>query len=108
MTEVPISETDGSPEMSPNDAQVPEPRPGMVFTRKPRFTTLRGVRREFAALYVDLLNGRVPQKVAGTAGNLLSGIVRALEVEVLERRLSDLEDRAGALPKTGARPHARH
>jgi hypothetical protein len=66
-----------------------------VFCRKPRLTTLRGVRREFGALYLDLLHGRVPQKTAGTAAGLLTGIVRALEAELLEARLEALEERAG-------------
>ena len=53
------------------------------------------MRREFGSLYLDLMNGRVAQKVAGTAGGLLTGIVRALEVELLEDRLAALEDRVG-------------
>jgi hypothetical protein len=68
------------------------------FRRKPRFTSLRGVRREYGALYLDLLNGRVAQKVAGTAGTLLNGIVKALEVEILEARLAELELRARITP----------
>lgn len=85
-------------ELSPNHGQLPDGALESVFRRKPRFTSLRGVRREFGALYLDLMNGRVSQKVAGTAGSLLTGIVRALEVEVIERRLEELEDRAASIP----------
>jgi hypothetical protein len=81
--------------LSPNEPQSPDRGTERPFTRKPRFTSLRGVRREYGALYMDLMTGRVPQKVAATAGNLLGGIVEALEVEILERRLSELEGRIG-------------
>ena len=83
---------DKMPRNEPQDADSGNERP---FKRKPRFTTLRGVRREYGALYLDLMNGRVSQKVAGTAGTLLSGIVKALEVELLEERLAALEERVG-------------
>jgi hypothetical protein len=43
------------------------------------------VRRELARLYVDLRNGRVNTKVAGTGAYVLTGIVKALEVECLDR-----------------------
>ena len=91
--------------VSPNEPEVADSGAECTFRRKPRFTTLRGVRREYAALYVDLMNGRVTQKVAATAGNLLGGIVKALEVEVLEVRLNELEQRARILPafKRGTR-----
>jgi hypothetical protein len=93
----------------PNEREGTEFSNEAVFRRKPRFTSLRGVRREMGALYLDLLNGRVSQKVAGTAGNLLNGIVRALEVEILERRLADLEERVGgsAALRSAARPSSR-
>jgi hypothetical protein len=80
--------------LSPNESQTADSGDERPFKRKPRFTTLRGVRREFGALYLDLMNGRVAQKVAGTAGTLLSGIVKALEVELLETRVGQLEQRA--------------
>jgi hypothetical protein len=81
--------------LSRNEPQDADSEDETLFKRKPRFTTLRGVRREYGALYLDLMNGRVSQKVAGTAGTLLTGIVRALEVELLEDRLAALEDRIG-------------
>ena len=88
--------TDSAPQnLSPKSPEVPDSGEETPFTRKPRFTSLRGVRREYGALYLDLMNGRVSQKVAGTAGNLLAGIVKALEVELLEDRLAVLEDRIG-------------
>lgn len=81
--------------LSSNGSQTADSGDERPFKRKPRFTTLRGVRREYGALYLDLMNGRVSQKVAGTAGTLLSGIVKALEVELLEDRLTALEKRVG-------------
>lgn len=81
--------------LSPNETQATDSGDETSFKRKPRFTSLRGVRREYGALYLDLMNGRISQKVAGTAGNLLSGIVRALEVELLEGRLAALEKQLG-------------
>ena len=98
--------------LSPNESQAADSGDERPFKRKPRFTTLRGVRREFGALYLDLMNGRVAQKVAGTAGVLLSGIVKALEVELLETRVGQLEQRAALIAeergKSGVsrdRPH---
>ncbi|MGB6487550.1 MAG: hypothetical protein WBE91_11755 [Steroidobacteraceae bacterium] len=88
--------SDSAPEnLSPNEPEAPDCGGETLFKRKPRFTSLRGVRREYGALYMDLMNGRVSQKVAGTAGTLLSGIVKALEVELLEARLATLEERVG-------------
>lgn len=88
--------SDSTPEgPSPNEREAVVRARETLFKRKPRFTSLRGVRREYGALYMDLMNGRVSQKVAGTAGNLLLGIVRALEVELLEGRLAALEKRVG-------------
>jgi hypothetical protein len=85
--------------LSPNEAQATDSGDERPFKRKPRFTSLRGVRREYGALYLDLMNGRISQKVAGTAGNLLSGIVRALEVELLEDRLATLEKQLDERPR---------
>lgn len=81
--------------LSPTEPQISDRGGKRPFTRKPRFTSLRAVRREYGALYMDLMNGRVPQKVAATAGSLLSGIVEALGAEIVERRLSELEGRVG-------------
>lgn len=87
--------SDGPRNPSPKVAQVAVGAPKPAFKRKPRFTTLRGCRRELGSLYLDLMNGRVDRKVAGTAGNLINGIVRALEVELLEARVSEVEKRMG-------------
>ena len=101
--------TEDAANLQRESPQGPDAPPEITYRRKPRFTTLRGVRREFGALYLDLLNGRVQQKTAGTAGSLLNGIVKALEVELLERRLVALEERAGIVPprKTNFRIHMR-
>jgi hypothetical protein len=88
--------TESTPEnLSPNSAEASDGAKETSFRRKPRFTTLRGCRRELGSLYLDLMNGRVDRKVAGTAGNLINGIVRALEVELLEARVSEVEKRMG-------------
>jgi hypothetical protein len=58
-----------------------------------RLDSLRSVRREMAKLYRALRNGEVTPRIAGTAGYLLTGIGKVLEVELLERRLTALEDR---------------
>lgn len=60
-----------------------------------KLNTLRSVRREMARLYRDLRNDRVTPRVAGTAGYLLTGIGKVLEVELLEQRLGELEARMG-------------
>jgi hypothetical protein len=52
-----------------------------------------------ASLYLDLLHGRVSQKVAGTANGILCGIARTLESQQLEERIDALEKRADALPE---------
>jgi hypothetical protein len=80
---------------SPNEPEAAESGNETAFKRKPRFTSLRGVRREMGALYLDLMHGRVSQKVAGTANGILCGIAKTLEAEVFERRLADLEQRVG-------------
>jgi hypothetical protein len=85
----------GSGNLPPNESEVAEFGNETSFKRKPRFTSLRGVRREMGALYMDLMHGRVSQKVAGTANGILCGIAKTLEAETLERRLADLEQRVG-------------
>lgn len=75
-----------------------------------RLHRLTSVRRELARLYADLRNGRVTPRVAGTGAYILSAITKTLEVEVIENRITVLEERAEGLP--AARPqkvgHAQH
>lgn len=68
--------------------------PSVVLVRVGRLNTLRSVRRELGRLYVDLRYGRVPPKIAGTGAYLLTGMIKALEVELLEARIERLEERA--------------
>lgn len=92
--------TDSTPsEVSPKCGQATDSGSETGFRRKPRLTSVRGVRREMAALYLDLLHGRVSQKVAGSANGILLGIARTLESQELEERIDALEKRANALPQ---------
>lgn len=60
-----------------------------------RLNSIRSVRRELARLYVDLRHGKVEPRTAGTGTYVLNGIVKALEVELFEVRLGELEQKAG-------------
>ena len=93
-----------SSELSPNGAQAADSGSEFAFRRKPRLTSVRGVRREMASLYVDLLHGRVSQKVAGTANGILCGIARTLESQQLEERIDALEKRDNSLPEPQRHP----
>jgi hypothetical protein len=72
--------------------------PPTPLTRRPRLTTLRGVRRELSVLYTELRTGVVNAGVAGRAAFILNSITKVLEVELLERRIDALERRADSLP----------
>lgn len=64
-----------------------------------RLNSLHSVRRELARLYVDLRHERVSAKIAGTGAYILTAITKAMEVELLEGRLEELEQRAGLLDR---------
>ena len=75
-----------------------------------RLNSLSRVRRELARLYAGLRNGRVTPKVAGTGAYILTAITKTLEAEIIEQRISALEERAAGLapPSTRQAPYARH
>lgn len=75
-----------------------------------RLNRLSKVRRELARLYADLRNGRVSPRVAGSGAYILTAITKTLEVEVIERRIAELEERAAAIPPAQTRQvgYARH
>jgi hypothetical protein len=54
------------------------------------------VRRELARLYTELRNGRVDPKVANSGGFLLGQITKALELEMIDERLSTLESQVAS------------
>ena len=91
--------TKGAAKPSPNSAQATEPiaedpNPTPPVVRVGRLTSLRNVRRELARLYADLRNYRVSSRIAGTGAYILTAITKTLEVEVLEERVDQLEERA--------------
>jgi len=76
-----------------------------------RLNSLRNVRRELARLYVDLRNGRVEPRIAGPGAYILTVIIKAMEVELIEARLEALEQRAGISDRGRRVPmvgHAQH
>lgn len=74
-----------------------------------RLNRLSKVRRELARLYADLRNGRVTPKVAGSGAYILTAITKAIEAEVIEKRIAALEERAAGLPAPRSQAgHARH
>lgn len=59
--------------------------------RRFRLTTARGVRRELAALYAELRNGRVDEETARAGGFLLRCVLESLRLDEIEQRLTALE-----------------
>lgn len=84
--------------MSDDDNEHGEPTaPPTTFPRVKvgRLDTLSRVRREAARLYRDLRNRRIGAKNTQAGCRALDVITKVLEVESLERRLGELEERAG-------------
>ena len=73
--------------------QTPSPRP----IRIGKVHSLRAARRALVRVTEAVLAGDVTPRVANSAIYGLSAITRLLEVEVLERRLEVLEERADTL-----------
>ena len=95
--------------MTANTENLDTPPPPPIL-RIGRLNSLHSVRRELARLYVDLRNERVTPKIAGTGAYILTAITKAMEVEILESRLEELEQRAGVLDRPRERMvnHGRH
>jgi len=63
----------------------------MAKTRRFRLTDARGCRRELAALYAELRNGKVTDEHARAAAYVLRAVLESLRVDELEERLVALE-----------------
>lgn len=64
--------------------------------RRGRLNTTTDVRRQLARLYFDLRQGVVDSKTAGTGAYVLSVLLKAVEIDVIDRRIAALEERANA------------
>jgi hypothetical protein len=82
-------------------SQTPSPR----VIRIGKVHSLRAARRALVRVTEAVISGQLTPRVANSAIYGLSSITRVLEVEVLERRLSELEERAVAM--TGDRARGR-
>jgi hypothetical protein len=60
-----------------------------------RVNSLRGARRALVRVTNAVLSGRIDPRIANSAIYGLSHVGRMLEVEILEVRLTELEERAG-------------
>jgi hypothetical protein len=60
-----------------------------------RVNSLRGARRALVRVTNAVLSGRIDPRIANSAIYGLSNVGRMLEVEILETRLLQLEERAG-------------
>lgn len=69
----------------------PDPLP---LKRRGRLNTTTDVRRQLARLYFDLRQKRVDSKTAGTGAYVLSVLLKAVEIDVIEARITALEQRA--------------
>jgi hypothetical protein len=63
----------------------------MAKTRRFRLTDARGCRRELAALYAELRNGKVSGDEAKAACYVIRALLESLRVDELEERLAALE-----------------
>lgn len=86
------------------DAAEKPPRPPRRV-RLGRVDSLRGIRRALARITNAALGGDLEPRVANTAIYGLQTITRVLEVELLETRLTALEERAGVNDRKPARSH---
>lgn len=64
------------------------------YARRPSLGTARGVRRELAALYLELRRGEIDEKHATSAAYLLKTILEAIRLDEIETRLARLEERS--------------
>lgn len=72
-----------------------DPPPALNPVQLGKVSSLRGTRRALVRITQAMLDGRITPKVANCAIFGLTSIGRILEVELLERRLEDLEQVAG-------------
>lgn len=85
--------------MTTAQTSTPTPTPGV---RPAHLRTLRGVRREFSRLYCDARNGLVAPAIAAKLAYVLSLTQKAVEAEVIEQRLDEIEEQLAATGKVNA------
>lgn len=63
------------------------------FKRRPALGTARGIRRELAAVYLELRRGAIDLETAKASGFLLRTLLEAVRTDEIERRIDALENR---------------
>lgn len=63
------------------------------YARRPSLGTARGVRKEIAALYLELRRGQVDEKHATSGAYLLRCILESIRLDEIEQRLTALEQK---------------
>lgn len=74
------------------DKDAPHPPPVKVV-RLPLDAGTRDTRRALARLFNDLRAGHVDTKTAGTAAYVLTALLKAIEIDVIDKRIAALEER---------------
>ena len=74
--------------MTTDQAVTAPPTPGV---RPSRLGTPSGVRRELARLYVDARRDRINPNAAAKLAYILTCLHKAIETEMVEQRIADLE-----------------
>ncbi len=75
-------------------ASSPDPTP----QKRLKLTTVRGVRREMAAVYTDCRQGRMDAVIGSKLTYMLTSIAKVLETSDLEQRIAALEGKATGQP----------
>jgi hypothetical protein len=78
--------TDDGVESSPPPP--PEPKPPR---RVGRLDTIKRVRKEMVQVYRDMHEGRIKSRDGTSRAFVLTGIQKAIEFQVMEKRLAELE-----------------
>jgi len=68
----------------------PDPTPPKI-----KLNSMEDVRREMATIYREARNGKLDISDAGRLAYVLTGIGKIIEVEVIERRITHLENLQG-------------
>ena len=63
-------------------------------SRRFRLTDARGVRRELAALYAEMRNGKIDLDTAKAGGFLLRCLLESIRTDEIEQRITQLERKA--------------
>jgi len=67
-----------------------------VYARRPSLGNARGVRRELAALYLELRRGEIDERHATSGAYLLRCILESIRIDEIEQRLTALEEKGEA------------